>query len=60
VMVAQVPILSVLTLYPYIGDLFAWLALAGFVGLVVVGVIRSRRAGREKPEVPESIRSADW
>jgi apolipoprotein N-acyltransferase len=60
VMVAQVPILSVLTLYPYIGDLFAWLALAGFVGLVVVGVVRSRRAGHEEPEVPESIRSADW
>jgi len=43
VMVANVPIQSTLTLYPYTGDLFAWLAIAGFVALVVVAFVRRRK-----------------
>jgi apolipoprotein N-acyltransferase len=47
VMVAQVPTSSsVFTLYPYIGDLFAWLAIAGFVAMTVSVVVRRRKARR--------------
>ncbi|MBE0697072.1 MAG: hypothetical protein IH586_09125, partial [Anaerolineaceae bacterium] len=46
VMVAKVPILSTFTVYPYIGDLFAWLAIAGFGILLVVAVIQGRREKR--------------
>ncbi|MDY7080161.1 MAG: hypothetical protein SXV54_25045, partial [Chloroflexota bacterium] len=48
VMVAQVPILSTFTIYPYIGDLFAWLAVVGFVGITIVAVIQGHRARRAK------------
>jgi len=45
VMMAQVPAdAGVFTVYPYIGDLFAWLAVAGFLGLTLLVVIRGRRA----------------
>jgi apolipoprotein N-acyltransferase len=44
VMVAQVPILSTFTIYPYIGDLFAWLAIAGFLAITAWVVVRGRRA----------------
>jgi apolipoprotein N-acyltransferase len=44
VMVAQVPILSTFTIYPYIGDLFAWLAIVGFVAITIWVVVRGRRA----------------
>jgi apolipoprotein N-acyltransferase len=44
VMLAQVPAdASVLTIYPYIGDMVAWLAMAGFVTLILLAVIRGRR-----------------
>ena len=43
VMVAKVPIQSAITIYPYIGDLFAWLAFAGFAVLVIVAFARRRR-----------------
>ncbi len=43
VMVANVPIQSAFTIYPYVGDLFAWLAIAGFVALVIVAFARRRR-----------------
>jgi len=43
VMVAQVPVSSVFTLYSYIGDLFAWLSIAGFVLLMTLGIIQGRR-----------------
>jgi apolipoprotein N-acyltransferase len=46
VMVAQVPILSTFTLYPYVGDLFAWLAIAGFLAIIAWVVVRGRRAKR--------------
>lgn len=43
VIVAQVPTAGVQTLYPIIGDLFGWLAIVGFVVLVVWAIIRRRR-----------------
>jgi len=46
VMVAQVPILSAFTIYPYIGDLFAWLAIAGFLAITAWVVIHGRRNKR--------------
>jgi apolipoprotein N-acyltransferase len=46
VMVAQVPTEGVFTLYSVVGDLFGWLAVAGFSVIVVWQVIRGRRARR--------------
>ena len=46
VMVAKAPIQSAFAVYPYIGDLFAWLAVAGLVGLIVVGIVQRRREKR--------------
>jgi apolipoprotein N-acyltransferase len=46
VMVAQLPVLSAFALYPYIGDLFAWLAVADLAVIVVVALVRGRRARR--------------
>ena len=46
VFVAKVPILSTFTIYPYIGDLFAWLAMAGFAALAVLGIVQGRREVR--------------
>ena len=44
VMVAQVPTHGVSTIYPAIGDLLGWLAVAGFAAVVVWAVVRGRRA----------------
>ena len=44
VMVAQVPTHGVSTIYPVIGDLLGWLAVAGFAAVVVWAVVRGRRA----------------
>jgi len=46
VFVAKVPVLSTFTLYPYIGDLFAWLVMVGFVALTLVAFLRGRREKR--------------
>ncbi len=43
VMVAQVPSKGVFTLYSVIGDLFGWLAAAGFLTIVVLGIVRGRQ-----------------
>ena len=43
VMVTQVPIQSVFTIYSYIGNLFAWLSIAGLLVLIAWVVIRGRR-----------------
>jgi apolipoprotein N-acyltransferase len=53
VMVAQVPAYHVTTLYAIIGDLFGWLAVAGFVAIIAAGVIRSRQLRRVKATNPE-------
>lgn len=57
VTVAQIPANNgVITFYPIIGDLFAWLASAGFVALVVYGLVLRRRDKRadtaEQEEAP--------
>lgn len=44
VIVAQVPTKGAWTLYPIIGDLFAWLAMAGFVIITAWALISGRRA----------------
>ncbi|HLF73248.1 MAG TPA: nitrilase-related carbon-nitrogen hydrolase [Anaerolineales bacterium] len=44
--IAQVPTKGVWTLYPIIGDLFAWLSIVGFVGMTVWAVIRTRGTAR--------------
>ena len=46
VFVAKVPILSAFTIYPYIGDLFAWLAMVALAVLAMVGIVRGRREKR--------------
>jgi apolipoprotein N-acyltransferase len=38
--VAQVPINSERTIYATIGDAFAWLCAAGFLGMSVWGILR--------------------
>ncbi len=44
VLLAQVPMYGdVFTVYPYIGDLFAWLAVIGFVVVAVWAVVQGRR-----------------
>ena len=43
VMVAQVPTQGVSTVYSVVGDLFGWLAVVGFVGIVIWAVVRWRR-----------------
>jgi apolipoprotein N-acyltransferase len=44
VLVAQVPAKGVFTVYPVIGDLFAWLVVAGFVVITIVTFVQDRRA----------------
>jgi apolipoprotein N-acyltransferase len=44
VMVAQVPTQGVSTIYSAIGDLFGWLAVVGFVGILIWAVVGWRRA----------------
>ncbi len=54
VMVAQVPTQGVFTLYSVIGDLFGWLAVVGFVVIVVWGVVQWRKARRAESTQSES------
>jgi len=42
VMIAHVPVQGVRTIYSVVGDLFAWLCVAGFVGLAGWAVVRRR------------------
>ena len=49
VIVAQVPSVGVFTLYPVIGDLFGWLAVAGLAAIIVVAVAQGRRAKQPAP-----------
>jgi apolipoprotein N-acyltransferase len=50
-LVAYAPMQGVHTIYATIGDLFAWLSLAGLVVLIGVALARRRTAG-EPPEAP--------
>lgn len=54
VIVAQVPSKGVFTVYPVIGDLFGWLAVAGFVIITVVAVIQGRKSKQAVGVQPES------
>ena len=49
VMVAYVPMQGVHTIYATIGDLFAWLSIAGLFVLIGVAIARRRKTG-EPPE----------
>jgi apolipoprotein N-acyltransferase len=42
-MVVQVPTKGVFTVYSVIGDLFGWLSVAGFVGILVWAIVRGRK-----------------
>jgi len=54
VFVAKVPILSTFTFYPYVGDLFAWLAIAGLVGITLTAFVQGRREKRLTAAVANS------
>jgi hypothetical protein len=65
-MVADVLVQGVLTIYATIGDLFAWLSVAGPVVLIGVAIARRRQAGEggvkgeqtdetREPESPLSV-----
>jgi apolipoprotein N-acyltransferase len=51
VMVAQVPTHRVFTLYSIIGDYFAWLSVAGFVGIMVLAIVSGRKRTSASPNV---------
>ena len=52
VMVAYVPMQGVHTIYATIGDLFAWLSVAGLVGLIGVALARRPKAGKAVEAAP--------
>jgi apolipoprotein N-acyltransferase len=52
VMVAQVPAYHVTTLYSIVGDLFGWLAVAGFVTILGVAFVLGRREKRAMSSQP--------
>jgi apolipoprotein N-acyltransferase len=52
VMVAYVPMQGVHTIYATIGDLFAWLSIAGLVALIGVAIARRRKAGQAIAAAP--------
>jgi apolipoprotein N-acyltransferase len=52
VMVAYVPMQGVHTIYATIGDLFAWLSLAGLVVLIGVAIARRPKAGQAVAAAP--------
>ena len=51
VMVVQVPTQRVFTVYSAIGDLFGWLSVAGFVGIVVLAIVGGRKGASASPSV---------
>jgi apolipoprotein N-acyltransferase len=52
VMVAYVPMQGVHTIYATIGDLFAWLSVAGLVVLIGVAIARRRKASEAVEAAP--------
>jgi apolipoprotein N-acyltransferase len=54
VTVAQVPTHGVFTIYSVVGDLFGWLAVLGFLAMVVWGVVRWFRLRRARGAHAES------
>jgi len=51
-MVAYVPVQGVHTIYATIGDLFAWLSIAGLVALIGFALVRRRTAGEAGATAP--------
>jgi apolipoprotein N-acyltransferase len=52
-LVAQVPVGHVPTLYARVGDLFAWLCVAGLVSTLIVGALApTTRLARVRPVAP--------
>jgi apolipoprotein N-acyltransferase len=52
VMVAYVPMQGVHTIYATIGDLFAWLSIAGLVGLIGFALVRRPKSGEVEAAAP--------
>lgn len=50
VMLADVPVQSVFTIYSVIGDLFAWLCVIGLIILIVTAVIRRKQKSSNTKE----------
>jgi apolipoprotein N-acyltransferase len=48
VMVADVPVHGVRTIYAAISDMFVWLSLLGLVGVIVVTIARDRQERQER------------
>ena len=45
VMVAQVPVNGVRTIYSYVGDLLAWLCVAGLLVAITLAILRLAKLG---------------
>jgi apolipoprotein N-acyltransferase len=58
VFVAQVPRHRVGTLYSYVGELFGWLTVAGFVAVAGQALLRGRKAGMTPAAWPEARHAA--
>ena len=54
-MVAYVPMQGVRTIYATIGDLFAWLSMAGLVVLIGFALVRRRQAVEAERGAPISV-----
>jgi apolipoprotein N-acyltransferase len=53
VMVANVPMRGVHTVYATIGDLFAWLSIVGLAGLIGLAIVRQRQGATAAPSEGE-------
>jgi apolipoprotein N-acyltransferase len=49
-LIADVPVESVWTVYPLLGDWFGWLCVAGLIGLILISVWRSPRVSKIEPQ----------
>jgi apolipoprotein N-acyltransferase len=59
VLVADIPVQGARTIYATIGDLFAWLSVAGLVVLIGVALARRRQAGEEAAAEPITASPAE-
>jgi apolipoprotein N-acyltransferase len=48
IMYADVPTKGVKTLYPHIGDIFGWICVVGFLGLIVVSLIHRKKKDKDE------------
>ena len=47
-MYADVPMKGKVTLYTYIGDVFAWLCVLGFIAFIVIAILNRAREKTER------------